>query len=93
MSEVSNLLETLEKDLLVARDSLEFSKNFIEQNRQLIMSALELMDELERQCDNMAFVVNHATLPNQWLEKLSKELEEAREILSKAKGERNGLGR
>lgn len=41
-----------------------------------------LREALDRQCDNMAFVVNHATLPDPWLNKFSRELDEDCKALS-----------
>lgn len=38
---------------------------------------------LNRQCDNMAFVLNKATLPDQWYSKFSNELEQDRALLNK----------
>ena len=44
--------------------------------------ALERMrDALNRQCDNMAFIVNHVTLPEQWRDKFAVELEQDRRAL------------
>lgn len=40
-----------------------------------------LREALDRQCDNMAFVLNKATLPDQWYCKFSNELQEARQAL------------
>jgi len=40
-----------------------------------------LREALGRQCDNMAFVLNKATLPDQWYCKFSNELQEARKAL------------
>lgn len=41
-----------------------------------------LIGALARQCDNMAFVLNKATLPDQWYCKFSNELGEDRAALS-----------
>lgn len=38
---------------------------------------------LERQTDNMAFVLNHASLPDQWSEKFDRDLTEDRTVLSR----------
>lgn len=40
-----------------------------------------LRGALERQCDNMAFVLNKATLPDQWYSKFCNELEQDRAAL------------
>lgn len=40
-----------------------------------------LREALERQCDNMAFTLNKATLPDQWYSKFSNELEQDRAAL------------
>jgi hypothetical protein len=40
---------------------------------------------LERQGDNMALVINHAGLPQQWYEKFRSELEEDRAALDAVK--------
>lgn len=40
---------------------------------------------LERQGDNMAFVINHVTIPNQWMEKFMRELDEDRTALDAIK--------
>jgi hypothetical protein len=44
-----------------------------------------LRKALERQGDNMAFVINHVTIPNQWMEKFMRELEEDRTALDAVK--------
>ena len=47
-----------------------------------------LRKALERQGDNMAFVINHVTIPKQWMEKFIRELEEDRAtLISTKKGE------
>ena len=40
-----------------------------------------LREALERQCDNMAFTLNKATLPDQWYCKFADELARDREAL------------
>lgn len=40
-----------------------------------------LREALDRQCDTMAFVLNKATLPDQWYCKFSNELEQDRAAL------------
>ena len=42
----------------------------------------ELERTLDRQCDNMAFILNHHTLPDQWYYKFTKELGEDRRARS-----------
>ena len=37
-----------------------------------------------RQADNVAFILNHVTLPDEWYEKLTRELAEDRAVLSAA---------
>lgn len=37
---------------------------------------------LERQTDSMAFILNHATLPEQWADKFARELEDDRAALA-----------
>ncbi len=46
----------------------------------------ELIEALERQSDNMAFILNHHAMPEQWNEKFTRELEADRDILNKVKG-------
>ena len=41
-----------------------------------------LREALDRQCDNMAFVVNHVTLPDAYYEKFRREIEEDRGFLN-----------
>lgn len=41
-----------------------------------------LVEALRRQSDNMAFIINHATLPDQWMDKFSRELTEDRAALA-----------
>lgn len=41
-----------------------------------------LRSALDRQCDNMAFVINHVGLPDAWLTKFMRELDEDRAALS-----------
>ena len=43
----------------------------------------EMRDALDRQCDNMAFAINHSEL-HHWTTKFSLELEEDREALARA---------
>lgn len=43
-----------------------------------------LVEALNRQGDNMAFIINHATLPDQWMDKFSRELAEDRAALTAA---------
>lgn len=45
----------------------------------------KLVEALERQCDNMAFVVNHAPIIQPWYDKFSSELEEDRQSLAAAR--------
>ena len=45
-----------------------------------------LVAALERQADNVAFMLNRFELPRQWHEKLDRELAEDRAALSRAKG-------
>ncbi|MEN3145735.1 hypothetical protein ABCW43_00310 [Neorhizobium sp. IRAMC:178] len=42
----------------------------------------KLREALNRQADNMAFVINHVTLPGQWLEKFMVELDADRSALN-----------
>lgn len=49
-----------------------------------------LVEALERQTDNMAFLLNHASIPDQWAFKLNTELEIDRATLARAKGESHG---
>jgi hypothetical protein len=58
--------------------------NSYEANQALIAS---LTEALEQQGDNMAFVLNHVGLPDQWYEKFTRELAEIRAALSLAKSE------
>lgn len=46
----------------------------------------ELLEALKRQTDNMAFVINHVGLPDQWREKFTRELDEDRAAIAKAEG-------
>lgn len=50
----------------------------IEEDRAPDDGLSEAARALRRQADNMAFVINHVTLPAQWLEKFMRELEEDR---------------
>ncbi len=47
-----------------------------------------LIEALDRQCDNIAFILNHMKIPEQWLEKFNKELIEDRAFLMRAKAEK-----
>jgi hypothetical protein len=53
--------------------------------RQLQERIAELERALERQGDNMAFVINHVTIPDQWYEKFRRELDEDRAALDAIK--------
>lgn len=44
------------------------------------------VEAVSRQFDNMAFILNHATLPEQWHEKFVKELAEDRDIIPQEQG-------
>ena len=57
-----------------------------ERERQQALIA-KLTEALEQQGDNMAFVLNHVGLPDQWYEKFTRELAEIRAALSLAKSE------
>jgi len=54
-----------------------------EYHARLIAAAPETKGALSRQADNMAFILNHMTIPDQWYEKFSRELEEDRAVLAK----------
>ncbi len=41
----------------------------------------KLREALDRQCDNMAFVLNHFKCPNSWFHKFNNELTEDRQAL------------
>ncbi len=45
------------------------------------MDATELEEALERQCDNMAFILNRLDMPDQWAAKFNQELETDRVTL------------
>lgn len=78
-----------------AMDALEKAEDWGQSNYEArilstLMSAPDLASEnerlraaLERQGDNMAFVINHATLPGQWLIKFEAELLEDRAALER----------
>lgn len=44
----------------------------------------DMLAALSRQADNMAFIINHVTLPEQWRDKFMRELDEDRAAISKA---------
>jgi len=46
-----------------------------------------LVEAFKRQSDNMAFVLNHMTMPNAHYEKFTRELEEDRAALARVKGQ------
>ena len=41
----------------------------------------QMREALNRQGDNMAFLLNHVTLPNAWYEKFTRELKQDRAVL------------
>lgn len=43
----------------------------------------EIVEALDRQCDNIAFILNHHQLPDQWNEKFTRELEKDRALLTR----------
>lgn len=45
--------------------------------------SMELAKALYRQMENMAFVLNHIPVPEQWFEKFNKELSEDYRALSR----------
>lgn len=72
----------------LASGNVEFGRkeNFVSNwNRRADTQAADeiarLREALERQCDNMAFTLNKATLPDQWYSKFSNELEQDRAAL------------
>ena len=54
--------------------------------KDILQEATDRIEALEtalsRQCDNMAFALNKATLPDQWYCKFSNELEDDRTMLT-----------
>ncbi len=86
--------EAAESKLAEARaDALEAQVN---EDRHFFLKAkaaedrvAKLEKELERQCDTIAFVINHVTLPDSWYEKFQCELENARAALEDKRGEQN----
>lgn len=54
--------------------------------RNLIVTAVNshkaLKEALDRQCDNMAFILNHMAVPDPWYEKFTNELAEDRKALA-----------
>lgn len=53
-----------------------------ELNAKLAARVKELEKALARQCDNMAFIVNHVTMPEKWRDKWERELAEDRVALT-----------
>ncbi|CCM77088.1 hypothetical protein [Rhizobium mesoamericanum] len=53
-------------------------------NARLIAAAPDLLEALKRQADNMAFVLNHMTMPDSHYERFMEELELVRAAISKA---------
>ena len=54
--------------------------------RDLQKSNEELLEALDRQCDNMSFVLSHVPVPDKWYKKFSEELQKDRAAIKKAKG-------
>lgn len=56
--------------------------------KDILQEATDRIEALEtalsRQCDNMAFVLNKATLPDQWYCKFTNELNDDRTMLAEA---------
>jgi len=46
------------------------------------MEAVAWREALDRQCDNMAFLLNHAPIVQQWYDKFTAELAEDRQALA-----------
>lgn len=44
-----------------------------------------LRSALSRQCDNIAFILNHMSIPDNWYEKFTHELKEDRQALGETK--------
>lgn len=58
-----------------------FARHRIQAVRDQADEIARLREALDRQCDTMAFVLNKATLPDQWYCKFSNELEQDRAAL------------
>ncbi len=56
-------------------------------NARLITAAPDLYGALERQTDNMAFIMNHFNIPQEWYTKFTREIDQDREVLTKARGD------
>jgi hypothetical protein len=56
-------------------------------NTCLIAAAPKLLEAVERQCDNMAFILNHNPMTDSLYDKFIKELEQDRSIITKATGD------
>lgn len=64
-------------------DMRDAVKKAILAERASLSSELDRLQEaLKRQSDNMAFVINHISMPEHWYEKFQRELEEDRAALS-----------
>lgn len=70
-------------------EDLDFWKHDADALLEYLTALLDRIEELEkaleRQCDNIAFVINHVTLPDSWHEKFQCELEIARAALDQDK--------
>jgi len=51
-------------------------------DKRIEAAAPDLLEELKRQCDNMQFFLDRVTIPDQWYEKLSTEMNAARAAIA-----------
>jgi hypothetical protein len=62
----------------------EYAGEIQQANARLIAAAPDLLEAIKRQADNMAFVLNHMTMPDHYYERFMEELELVRDAISKA---------
>lgn len=55
-------------------------------NWHLIAAAPDLLRELTKVADTLAFMLNNWTMNDSWYEKFTQELKEARDAIAKAEG-------
>ena len=58
---------------------------------RFIEAADAAIRQAEHQCDNIAFVLNHATMPDHWYHKMTDELATARVALTEYRAAREAI--
>ena len=83
--------ETLLEELLSAWKDWEADRQILDEYKSAAADPVkaQLVEALTRQGNNMSFILNHMTIPDQYYEKFTRELSEDRAALAAAEAEEN----